>query len=90
MSVVPLPPGHSAGPVTPRASKKSGDPHGKGEAKSGAPSRLLTFQDVAAHCAVSVWTVRAWVDTGKLEVVRLPGRLVRIRPETLSAFLERC
>jgi excisionase family DNA binding protein len=68
----------------------SGGPHGTGEAKSGAPSRLLTFQDVADHCAVSVWTVRAWVDAGKLEVVRLPGRLVRVRPETLAAFLERC
>jgi hypothetical protein len=30
------------------------------------------------------------VDAGKLEVVRLPGRLVRVRPETLAAFLERC
>ena len=90
MSVVPLPPGHGADPVTARTHKKSGAPHGQGETKSGAPGRLLTFQDVADHCAVSVWTVRAWVDAGKLEVVRLPGRLVRVRPETLAAFLDHC
>ena len=90
MSVIPLPPGHGGGAVTPRTRKKSGDPHGEGETKSGASGRLLTFQDVADHCAVSIWTVRAWVDAGKLEVVRLPGRLVRVRPETLAAFLERC
>jgi excisionase family DNA binding protein len=77
--------------VKPRTRKKSGEPPlGAGGTKSDALGRLLTFQDVADHCTVSIWTVRAWVDAGQLDVVRLPGRLVRVRPETLVAFLERC
>jgi excisionase family DNA binding protein len=66
----------------------SGDSSGTPDRKSSAPSRLLTLQAVAEHCAASVWTVRAWVDAGKLPVVRLPGRLVRVRPEALERFLE--
>ena len=69
---------------------KSGDSARATDRKSSTPSRLMTFTAVAEHCAVSVWTVRAWVDAGKLPVIRLPGRLVRIRPEDLAAFLEGC
>jgi excisionase family DNA binding protein len=50
----------------------------------------LTLQAVADHCACSIWTVRAWVDVGKLAVVRLPGRLVRVDPAELERFLEAC
>jgi excisionase family DNA binding protein len=66
----------------------SGDSAGATDKKSSAPSRLLTLQVVAEHCAVSVWTVRAWVDAGKLPVVRLPGRLIRVRPAALERFLD--
>ena len=90
MSVVPLPAGPGAGTVTPRTRKKSGSPCGAEEPKSSAPGSLLTFQAVADHCAVSIWTVRAWVDAGKLPVLRLPGRLVRVRPDDLTRFLEGC
>jgi len=58
--------------------------------KSSAPGRLLTLQDVAEQCACSYWTVREWVNAGKLRVLRLPGRLVRVAPAELDAFLERC
>jgi excisionase family DNA binding protein len=64
-----------------------GDPKG---AKDGQSSALLTLADVAKHCSVSVWTARAWVDAGKLPVLRLPGRLVRVRPADLDRFLEGC
>jgi excisionase family DNA binding protein len=53
------------------------------------PTTLLTLQDCAKVCACSVWTVRGWVDAGKLPVLRL-GRLVRVRPADLEAFLSRC
>jgi excisionase family DNA binding protein len=90
MNVVPLQPGHGQGTVAARSRKNSGDSHGTADRKSSAPGRLLTIQAVAEHCACSPWTVRDWIDTGKLAVVRLPGRLVRIRPDVLEAFLERC
>jgi excisionase family DNA binding protein len=90
MTVIPLKAGHRQGMVASRSRKNSGDPKGAADTKSGAPGRLLTFQAVAEHCAVSVWTVRAWVDAGKLAAVRLPGRLVRIDPAELARFLEAC
>jgi len=37
---------------------------------------------------VSYWTARGWVEMGKLPALRLPGRLVRIRPADLAHFLE--
>ena len=51
---------------------------------------LLTLQVAAERCAVSIWTVRAWVDSGRLKVIRLPGRLVRIDPADLDRFIEAC
>jgi excisionase family DNA binding protein len=87
VSIVPFPAGHGAGHGDAGAREKPRVPKGALHEKSGA---LLTFQAVAEHCAVSVWTVRTWVDTGKLPVLRLPGRLVRIRPADLAAFLEAC
>jgi excisionase family DNA binding protein len=90
VKVLPLPAGQSPGTVAPRSRENSGDSERARDNKSSAPGPLLTFQAVAAHCSVSVWTVRAWVDAGKLPVLRLPGRLVRIRPADLAAFLEAC
>ena len=89
MSVVPFP-GHSEGQVTPRTRMDTGAQDRRTDAKSAAPGRLLTFQAVADRCDVSVWTVRAWVDADKLKVLRLPGRLVRVDPADLAAFLEAC
>jgi excisionase family DNA binding protein len=64
----------------------SGDSRSAADSKSSA---LLTLAAVAQHCACSIWTVRSWVDTGKLRVVRLPGRLVRVRPADLEGFIDR-
>jgi excisionase family DNA binding protein len=81
------PRGQSQGTVAPRSRARSSDPDGARDRKSCG---LLTLQAVAEHCAVSVWTVRGWVDAGKLPVLRLPGRLVRVQPEALARFLEAC
>lgn len=84
------PAGHGQGTVVPLARMKSGDASRAKDRQSSAPGPLLTFDAVARHCSVSVWTVRAWVDAGKLPVVRLPGRLVRVRPDALERFLSEC
>lgn len=70
-------------PAPPRM--PSGPEAGTVDRKSSA---LLTYQDVADRCRCSPWTVRDWVDAGRIPVVRLPGRLVRVREEDLERFLE--
>jgi excisionase family DNA binding protein len=89
VSVLPLPAGHGEGTVAARTRVKSGDSKGAGDSKSSAPAGLLTIQDVAGYTKVSYWTVRGWIESGKLPVLRLPGRLIRIRPAALEAFLAR-
>jgi len=86
--VVPLG-GQSKGTVASTDRANTGDPKGAADQKSSAPGRLLTIQNVANHCQVSYWTARGWIESGKLPVLRLPGRLIRIRPSALEAFLER-
>jgi len=80
--------GQSEGKVTSRARMNGGDSKGAGDGKSSAPAGLMTIQDVADYTKVSYWTVRTWVEHGKLPVLRLPGRLIRIRPAALERFLE--
>jgi excisionase family DNA binding protein len=85
--VVPLG-GQSQGTVLPRPRKNSGDSAGLLDRKSSVPGGLLTIQDVADYTKVSYWTARGWIESGKLPVLRLPGRLIRIRPSALERFLE--
>lgn len=85
--VVPLA-GQSQGTVPPRSRKNSGDSTGAPDRKSSAPGQLLTIQDVADYTKVSYWTARGWIESGKLPVLRLPGRLIRVRPAALERFLE--
>jgi excisionase family DNA binding protein len=80
--------GQSEGTVPPRARMNGGDSTGAVDGKSSAPGGLLTIQDVAAFTKVSYWTARGWIESGKLPVLRLPGRLIRIRPSALERFLE--
>lgn len=87
MSLIPLRAGQSQGKATPQSRMNSGDSPGTTDKKSSA---LLTIQDVAAHCQVSYWTARGWIETGKLQVVRLPGRLIRIRGDVLERFVAGC
>ena len=81
-----IPNGHGQGKVSSSARVLSGDLN---RALHGQSSALLTTKDVAAYCQVSYWTARDWIDTGKLKALRL-GRLVRVRPADLEAFLGRC
>lgn len=88
--VAPPSDGQSAGHGVVQSPKKSGASRTAADRQSSAPAGLLTIQHVADHCAVSYWTAREWVDTGKLPALRLPGRLIRIRPAALQQFLARC
>jgi excisionase family DNA binding protein len=51
--------------------------------------QLKTVRDVAQQLQVSQRTVRRFVASGRLEVLRI-GRRVRVAPETISCFLEHC
>ncbi|MFQ5946731.1 MAG: excisionase family DNA-binding protein [Anaerolineae bacterium] len=59
---------------------------------SGISPRLMTMREAAQYLAVSYWTVRTWVENGKLPAVRLPGggKLLRIEVEELDRLVERC
>jgi excisionase family DNA binding protein len=80
--------GQGEGKVPRRPRVNSGDSRGTADRKSSTPEALLTIQDVADHTKVSYWTARGWIESGKLRVLRLPGRLIRIRPSALERFLE--
>ena len=49
---------------------------------------LVTVKDAAAQLAVSSAAIRKWIYQGKLPAVRA-GRVVRLRPADLEAFLRR-
>jgi excisionase family DNA binding protein len=85
-----VPTEQSAGKVPSRTRGKTGDSARRVDHQSAAFPKLLTLQDVADRCACSYWTARAWADSGKLPVLRLPGRLVRVRPEDFARFLAEC
>lgn len=48
---------------------------------------LLRASDVARRCSVSLRTVRAWIASGRLEIVRLSPRTVRVTEQALTEFL---
>lgn len=48
--------------------------------------RYLTTGEVALRCQVSVGTVKNWIEAGKLEAFRTPGRHFRIRSSALQRF----
>jgi excisionase family DNA binding protein len=50
------------------------------------PRRYLTAAQVAKRLDVHPETVRAWVRTGKLKVVKLPSGVMRFRPEDIDAI----
>ncbi len=53
---------------------------------------LLTMREAGHYLSVSYWTVRNWVESGKLRAVRLPGdgRLLRIEVAELDRLVEEC
>jgi excisionase family DNA binding protein len=52
----------------------------------GLGERLLTVKDVAQFLQCSIRKVQRMIDAGELEAIRI-GRLVRVRPEALKAFI---
>jgi len=86
----PVENGQSQSKVTAQPGIKTRNSTGAEDMQSSALAPLMTLQAVAAHCLVSIWTVRGWVDAGKLPVLRLPGRLIRVKCEDLARFLEAC
>jgi excisionase family DNA binding protein len=52
------------------------------------PPHLLRIPEVAEHLGVSRRTVQAWIASGRLRVVRLGRRCVRIDPAELARFVE--
>ena len=50
--------------------------------------RLLTARVVAQQLGVTTETILAWVREGKLPAYRLPSGAVRIREDSLNAWLE--
>ena len=56
------------------------------------PARLVTMRQAAEYLAVSYWTIRHWVESGKLRAVRLPGdgRLLRIELDELDRLIAEC
>ncbi|MHC4278016.1 MAG: excisionase family DNA-binding protein [Planctomycetota bacterium] len=50
------------------------------------------MRQAAEYLAVSYWTVRNWVESGKMRAVRLPGdgRLLRIEVAELDRLVEEC
>ena len=59
-------------------------------ARKETTPRLVTMKQAAQLLSVSYWTIRYWVDVGKLRAVRLPGdgRLVRIEVSELDRIIE--
>ncbi len=66
----------------------------RGQQRKGSvrPARLVTMRQAAEYLAVSYWTIRHWVDTGKLRAVRLPGdgRLLCIEIDELDRLIAEC
>jgi len=56
--------------------------------QSSVSPRLLTMRQAAEYVAVSYWTVRGWVESGKLSPVRLGERLIRIERADLDRLIE--
>jgi excisionase family DNA binding protein len=63
------------------------DSHTKPRGPAADVAALLRAEDIAERCAVSLRTVRGWIASGRLPVLRLGLRCVRIAPEELARFL---
>ena len=56
--------------------------------KAALPARFHTVKEIAERLAVSQRTVRRWIATGELEVVKL-GHNVRISDTSLERLIKR-
>ena len=80
------PTGHGPGHGDTQVSRNTGRTRRTPDTTSSA--LLLTVAQAATLLAVSHWTVRGWIDRGKLPSVRLPGgRLVRVERSAVDALI---
>ncbi len=68
------------------------EPGRSAEVRVNSGRRLMTLRDAAQYLSVSYWTVRAWVESGRLPAVRLPGggRLIRVEIAALDRLVDEC
>jgi excisionase family DNA binding protein len=52
--------------------------------------KRVKIKDVAAYCMVSKTTVRRWIESGKLQAIRLPSGHYRINKVDYRRFIESC
>ena len=50
--------------------------------------KLLTPEQVAEQLSVSVLSVKRWLREGKMQGVKVAGKVWRIEPESLQRFIE--
>src|SRR5262245_62060556 len=62
--------------------------HQRSSAPASVVPRLMSYQQAADYLGVSYWTIRSWAESGKLQIVKLPGsRLLRIEHAELDRFV---
>lgn len=69
---------------------EKGNPVGKSQNQETGPlvgARLLTVEETSERLNVSVWSIRRWINEGKIPRVKI-GRCVRVRLDDLEAFVE--
>jgi excisionase family DNA binding protein len=52
--------------------------------------KRIKIKDIASSCMVSKTTVRRWIESGKLQAIRLPSGHYRINRVDYRRFLESC
>ena len=52
--------------------------------------KRIKIKDIASYCMVSKTTVRRWVESGKLQAIRLPSGHYRINRVDYRRFIESC
>ena len=76
----------------PRAVRDGLNSNGAQRPSRSVALHLLTMRQAGQYLGVSYWTVRTWVESGKLRAVRLPGggRLLRIEITELERLIAAC
>lgn len=54
------------------------------------PGELMTVSQAAAILGVNSFTIRRWIKSGKLEAMRIGEKLLKIKPDSLTKFIEAC
>jgi excisionase family DNA binding protein len=52
--------------------------------------KRIKVKEIASYCMVSKTTVRRWIESGKLQAIRLPSGHYRISQVDYRHFLENC